>query len=113
MQMAEALDALNRVSEAVELVEQAIVAFDARGDDYRAARAMVRLAAKLSNMGQLEKPRELAGAALKLLEPLGPSEALVLALQEVSFLADHGDPRKTEYVDRALAMAESTRCGRA
>jgi tetratricopeptide (TPR) repeat protein len=106
MQMAEALDALNRVSEAVELAEQAIAAFDARGDDYRSGRAMVRLSAKLGNMGQLEKPRELAGTALKRLEPLGPSEALVLALEQVSFLADYGDPRKTEYEDRALAMAE-------
>ncbi len=104
--MAVTLQRLGRAAEAAGRAEEAAAQFEARSDHAEAAAAMVRWAAFLIDLGQKEKPHTLVAASLERLQPLGPSEALCRAFQQASVLSDHGDPRKKEYEDRAIAMAD-------
>jgi class 3 adenylate cyclase/tetratricopeptide (TPR) repeat protein len=95
-----------RFIEAADALEEAIAIFRAHGDIRAAARAMGALFGVLSALGD---PRcwTLPAEALELLEPLGPSPALVGALTEVA--ANDALQRRSEdavrVADRALGLA--------
>ena len=102
-----------RYVEAAAALEEAVVAFRARGELLAAARAMGTLSAVLLRTGD---PRgwELPAQALELLEPLGPSPALIAALGEVA-AGDALEGRHEEAVrvaERALALATELRLPR-
>ena len=102
----EAAQQAGRFAEAAEALEEAIASFRARGEIPAAARAMGELG---KVFGRLGDPRTwtLAAEALGLLEPLGPSPALVAALTEVAFV-DAAQGRSEDAIglaDRALGLA--------
>ncbi len=99
--------------EATAALEEAVGVFRARGDLLSAARAMGTLSAVLLRTGD---PRgwELPAQALALLEPLGPSPALIAALGEVAA----GDALQGKHeqtvlaAERALTLATDLRLPR-
>ena len=102
----EAAQSAGRYTEAAEALEEAVASFRAAGETPDAARAMGELSNVFARLGD---PRTwtLAGAALELLEPLGPSPALVDALTEVA-AADAMQMRSEDAIriaDRALGLA--------
>ena len=95
-----------RYTEAAEALEEAIASSHAAGDIPAATRAMGELGNVLARLGD---PRTwtLPAEALALLEPLGPSPALVGALTEVA-RADAIQGRSEDAIrlaDRALGLA--------
>jgi class 3 adenylate cyclase/tetratricopeptide (TPR) repeat protein len=102
----EALQQRGRLPEAARAYEQAIELFRARGQGPSLAAAMGAYAIILEELGD-PRHRTLSTDALALVEPLGPSPALVDALTKkarTSML--WGDHRKAiEHADRALTLA--------
>ncbi len=102
----EAAQSAGRYTEAAEALEDSVTAFRVAGEVAAAARAMAELAAVLSILGD---PRTwtLPVEALALLEPLGPSPALLGALTEVAAKdALRGRPEEAiRIADRALGLA--------
>jgi class 3 adenylate cyclase/tetratricopeptide (TPR) repeat protein len=102
----EAAFSAGRYTEAAEALEEAIASFRAQADAPAAARAMGVLSRVLSYLGD---PRQwiLPAEALALLEPLGPSSALVGALTEMA--ATEAIQGRSEdalrLADRALEVA--------
>ena len=103
---AEALRQRARFPEATATFEQAIELFRARGDVISLAGAMTGFGLALFELGD-SRARTLSTSALALVEPLGPSPALVQALaEEAGTKMLWGDHREAiEHANRALALA--------
>ena len=95
-----------RYTESAEALEEAVASFRAQGEILAAARAMGRLSQALQGLGD---PRTwtLPAEAVALLEPLGPSPALVDALTGVA-VSDAVQGRSQDAIrmaDRVLGLA--------
>jgi class 3 adenylate cyclase/tetratricopeptide (TPR) repeat protein len=103
---AEALRQRARFPQAAATFEQAIELFRAQGDVISLAGAMTGFGLALFELGD-PRARTLSTNALALVEPLGPSPALVRALaEEAGTKMLWGDHREAiEHADRALALA--------
>jgi len=103
---AEALRQRARFPEAAATFEQAIELFRARGDVISLAGAITGFGLVLFELGD-PRARTLSNNAVALVEPLGPSPALVQALaEEAGTRMLWGDHREAiEHADRALALA--------
>jgi tetratricopeptide (TPR) repeat protein len=103
---AEALRQRGRFPEAACVYEQAIELLRARGDVISLAQAMNGYGLVLNRLGD-PRDRTISADALALVEPLGPSPALVQALaEEAAARMIWGDHREAiEHADRALALA--------
>jgi len=103
----EAARQAGRHAEAAGALEEAVSSFRARGDLPAAVRTMAPLGFALLRLGD---PRSLAlpVEALALLEPLGPSPALVGALTEVAvtYAIQYRSQDAVVFAERALALAE-------
>jgi class 3 adenylate cyclase/tetratricopeptide (TPR) repeat protein len=105
---ADALRQRARFTEAVRAYEQAIELFRARGDVVSMARAMDSYVFVFSELPDPKlMVRTLSADALALVEPLGPSPALVQALAvEAGVRMVSGEYREAiEHADRALTLA--------
>jgi class 3 adenylate cyclase/tetratricopeptide (TPR) repeat protein len=102
----EALRQRGRFPQAAAAFEEAIELFRGRGDVISMAAAMGGYGIILSHLGDTRE-RTVSAEALALVEPLGPSAALVQALAEEAgarmMWGDHRDA--IEHADRALALA--------
>ena len=97
------------LTEAADALEEAVASFRARGDIPAASRAMGTLALVFVSLGD-SRQWTLPAEALAILEPLGPSPALVAALTEVA-VADAFQGRSEDAIrlaDRALELAENS-----
>ena len=96
-----------RHADAVEALEEALASLRTDGDHATIARAMLALATAVTNLGD---PRvwTLPEEAFVLLEPLGPTPDLVVALGHLSTNATlRGRPEEgARYADRALALTD-------
>jgi class 3 adenylate cyclase/tetratricopeptide (TPR) repeat protein len=102
----EALRQRGRYPDAAQAYEQAIELFRARGDVASLAQAMGGYGLVLGHLGD-PRERTLSADALALVEPLGPSPALVQALaEEAGTRMMWGDLREAiEHAARALVLA--------
>jgi class 3 adenylate cyclase/tetratricopeptide (TPR) repeat protein len=103
---AEALRQRGRFTEAVRTYDRAIELFRARGDVISLAQAMTGYGKTLEQLGD-PRARTLPTDAVALVEPLGPSPALIQALtEEAAARMLWGDDRQAiEHAARALALA--------
>jgi len=103
---AKALRQRGRFTDATRAYEQAIEVFRARGDVISMAQAMMGYGGALRELSD-PRDRSLFSDALALVEPLGPSPALVQALaEEAGARAARGDSREAiGHADRARALA--------
>ena len=98
----------NRAPEAVADFETAIAGFQEAGDIRAAADAMRGLSETLGLLGDL-RYREVAAAALELVESDSPSPVMVDVLLDHAWNVqeDEGPRRALEVIERAVAIAES------
>jgi class 3 adenylate cyclase/tetratricopeptide (TPR) repeat protein len=115
VQMAKAVGSQGRAAEAVALLEEAIAAFEAMGDEFDSIDAEINLAKAVSRAGDARRAAQLADALVARLEPSGPSERLA---EMLGFAARYGgvgdryenppldDPFRLAQEERAILMAE-------